>query len=424
MRTVYLHLIDGFEFEKLVGEIFRLHGFSVIDVQATGDAGRDLILEKDGNRTIVECKHQKGSVGRPVIQKLHSAVVVDHKAERGIVVTTGRFSKQAQEYVKQQNIPIELVDLPSLRRLAAQVDMELLLKGEKASQKVYSIHKRELTFKNITDVLSKKLESYPASLEEIFKQLRWSVNLLPAYRIRYRIDHTTKNTVGDILYDVHESGIMHLKADDLKETSSDINEYFRQTRSKNFFIQPRALEALKPPFIYDVSSASKKGKDDIISNYAINVIYRGRNNIRYERLCKPKSKDILISNIVPIYIPYQKILLGVIKNNYNFEILENQTFKPLVLKSNINKCSICGSEIENKGILCNSCGNITHEPSWWRRGSHGYRCDDCGKTICRDCGFWRRKWLFMKQVVCEECAEKEKKAGKKVDKIPPLKGSE
>ena len=57
----------------------------------------------DGTRravvVVVECKHT-GSVGRPVVQKLHSAIATyDYDGpKRGMVVTTGCFTGPAEEY--------------------------------------------------------------------------------------------------------------------------------------------------------------------------------------------------------------------------------------------------------------------------------------------------------------------------------------
>jgi restriction endonuclease Mrr len=58
----------------------------------------------DGTRRgiVVECKHTD-AVGRPVVQKLHSAVATfefdGHK--RGMVATTGRFTGPAEEYAER-----------------------------------------------------------------------------------------------------------------------------------------------------------------------------------------------------------------------------------------------------------------------------------------------------------------------------------
>ena len=421
MKAVYLHLIDGYEFEKLIGEIFRLHGYKVMNIQFSGDSGRDLILEREGKRILVECKHQKGTIGRPVIQKLHSAVVVDKKADQGRVITTGKFSKQAFEYVKKQNLPIELIDLPGLRSLAAQVDIELLLKGEKASQKIYPVYKNEITFKNIINMLSKKFKSVPLSLENLFKPFNWSIELLPVYRISYRIDYTCTNTVGDILLDLHKSGICHLNSNNLENIKEDINDYFVDTRAITMSNTNYVLnDIVKPFFKYDVSRVKINVVNYLIRKYKNIVTYVGRNNVKYTRECIPKKRDILIRNIDAVYLPFRITPLNALKRKYYLKILEKENKEPLIIETQLDRCYICNKKLQENGIICNSCGSITHTPGWWRRRSHGYTCDVCGKTICRDCGLWRRKWLFMKHVVCNECAIKERNEGKKLEKIPRL----
>jgi len=87
----------------------------------------------DGTRRaiIVECKHT-GTVGRPVVQKLHSAIATfDFDGpKRGMVVTTGRFTNPAQEYanrLQQNDDPhaIELLDGEDLREIADEIGLDL-----------------------------------------------------------------------------------------------------------------------------------------------------------------------------------------------------------------------------------------------------------------------------------------------------------
>ena len=73
-----LNDLSGFEFEDVVEDVFRNLGYeNVRQADRTADEGRDVIMEEvvDGTRraNIVECKHT-GTVGRPVVQKLHSAI--------------------------------------------------------------------------------------------------------------------------------------------------------------------------------------------------------------------------------------------------------------------------------------------------------------------------------------------------------------
>ncbi len=97
------------EFEYYCADVFRAHGYSVEVTPASGDGGVDLRMERDGIRTIVECKcfRPNSKVGRPVIQKLVGANQVE-RAHHTMVVTTARFSDEAVEYARQ--VGTQLVD--------------------------------------------------------------------------------------------------------------------------------------------------------------------------------------------------------------------------------------------------------------------------------------------------------------------------
>jgi restriction system protein len=93
------------EFEQFIARLFKALGYINIQLTPdTGDEGKDIELElpipMGGTMNfLVECKHwQKTSVGRPVVQKLHSAVVTDPTVNGGTIVTSGRFTSGAVEY--------------------------------------------------------------------------------------------------------------------------------------------------------------------------------------------------------------------------------------------------------------------------------------------------------------------------------------
>jgi len=127
---VILDEVTGHEFEEVMQTVLRKLGYEDVRVSAkTGDEGRDIIMKEvfdDGSTTtvIVECKHTS-SVGRPVIQKLHSAVQTYDSVSRkkGMVVTTGQFSTPAKQYA--DDVDIELIDGADLRDIASQIGMDL-----------------------------------------------------------------------------------------------------------------------------------------------------------------------------------------------------------------------------------------------------------------------------------------------------------
>jgi HJR/Mrr/RecB family endonuclease len=112
--------LSSFEFEEFVADLYLAKGFDVKLTPRTGDGGKDIILRKDNEIYLVECKryHEKNKVSRPAIQKFHSALM-DMDAKEGFFVTTSFFTQPASAYCI--NKPIKLIDLPRLIELITEV---------------------------------------------------------------------------------------------------------------------------------------------------------------------------------------------------------------------------------------------------------------------------------------------------------------
>lgn len=108
------------DFETFCAELFQSLGYEAHPTVRTGDGGIDIRLEKDGVRTIVECKCYRRShaVGRPVIQKLYGANATEG-AEHMLVVTTSSFSREAVAYAAQTGVA--LIDGPQLIAMCRRV---------------------------------------------------------------------------------------------------------------------------------------------------------------------------------------------------------------------------------------------------------------------------------------------------------------
>ncbi len=108
-----LHDISWRDFELLVGEVFRMRGFTVIENDNGGaDGGVDLVLRKEGEVFLVQCKQWRAyKVPVNVVREL-LGVMVTKGAAGGFVVTSGIFTLEAQAFAKGQNI--ELIDGPML----------------------------------------------------------------------------------------------------------------------------------------------------------------------------------------------------------------------------------------------------------------------------------------------------------------------
>ena len=96
------------QFELLVGEAFRRQGYSVEETGLGGaDGGIDLILRKDGRRTLVQCKQWKRQqVGVSVVREMYG-LLAHHQAHAVKIVCIGGYTKDAARFA--QGKPIELI---------------------------------------------------------------------------------------------------------------------------------------------------------------------------------------------------------------------------------------------------------------------------------------------------------------------------
>lgn len=96
-----LNGITWLEFELLVGEAFRLRGYSVVEMGGNSpDGGVDLVLKKGGHTLLVQCKQWKTAlVDVKVVRELYG-VIAHRGANGGFVVTSGRFTSAAREFAK------------------------------------------------------------------------------------------------------------------------------------------------------------------------------------------------------------------------------------------------------------------------------------------------------------------------------------
>ncbi|CAA9892442.1 Restriction endonuclease (fragment) [Candidatus Methylobacter favarea] len=108
--------MDWREFEMLVNEAFRQRGFAITESGVNGkDGGVDLILRKDGDTYLVQCKYWKSfKVGVQIVRELYG-VMAAKGAAGSYVVTSGVFTDDAQNFAKGRNI--ELIDGNALSHL-------------------------------------------------------------------------------------------------------------------------------------------------------------------------------------------------------------------------------------------------------------------------------------------------------------------
>lgn len=108
------------QFEELVAEAYRRQGFRVVENASGGaDGGVDIRLIKNGETHLVQCKQWRSNkVGVSVAREMFG-VMTARQATSVIIVTSGRFTREAQDFATGK--PIQLIDGPQLADLIGLV---------------------------------------------------------------------------------------------------------------------------------------------------------------------------------------------------------------------------------------------------------------------------------------------------------------
>lgn len=121
------------DFELLVGEAFRRKGFVVRENGGGGaDGGIDLVLTKNGKKSIVQCKRWKTfSIGVPLIRELYG-VMTSERANDCIFVSSGNYTAEARLFAEDK--PIWLIDGSELLEMVAGVQVQPNIKKPSSYQ--------------------------------------------------------------------------------------------------------------------------------------------------------------------------------------------------------------------------------------------------------------------------------------------------
>lgn len=110
------------QMQELVAGLLRAMGYKTQISPAGADRGKDIVASPDGfgfesPRIVVEVKHRKGQMGS---QDVRSFLGGRHKDDKGLYVSTGGFTKEAQYEADRSSIPVTLMDMDALAKAVTE----------------------------------------------------------------------------------------------------------------------------------------------------------------------------------------------------------------------------------------------------------------------------------------------------------------
>lgn len=101
----------AYEFEQIVGLLFRKKGYKVKVTRRAGDYGIDVVAEKAEEKIAIQCKLNDSEIktSNSVIQRALGALTSPYNATKLIVISTSNeYTIQAEEQAKNAQVPVEL----------------------------------------------------------------------------------------------------------------------------------------------------------------------------------------------------------------------------------------------------------------------------------------------------------------------------
>jgi restriction endonuclease Mrr len=405
--------LSGFEFEDLMEDVFRNLGYeNVRQAERTADEGRDVLMEEvvDGTRRgiVVECKHTE-TVGRPVVQKLHSAIATFEfdGPKRGMVVTTGRFTGPAEEYAQrlQQNDdphPIELVDGEDLREIADEIGLDLyngrieILCDEtlrpydpaagvdapvqEAFRDIENIEAVDLPTPH-SQVRFRPVVAITADTNAVFET---SVGVI------HRIDERTRVVV------YAERGHPEVADDDV---ATLVTENLHATVDLDEDRFTAVFDEVEERRFGQTQTEYKEWAVDRLQEYhTTTVTYTGDNNVTYTKTCEPNLSDISVQSIEAVYLPEVRQTTELQEYTYPYEYFAAGPSR-VTREDGIHRCVHCEtSGVDGTYTYCPNCGAVA--------------CDSHSKTerlerepVCTGCAVTERFALKTKYFYDEENLE-------------------
>jgi restriction system protein len=385
------------QFEEYCQTLLMQHYRCPVDLTPqTGDEGRDLLVHHPAGLRVVERKHYpNGTVGRPIVQKLHSAVLTAG-AKWGMIITTGRFSSEAEAYVQQlQDVRFELLDASKLARLIATTFPNSAIPKNLATA-IRTTSDAEFPQTFAKSVFSEsRYRSGTRSRTPVRVERR--TRYVPFYLADYEAEGSAKTARGTFEQQWH--GRVWLRGDGRDAGLGDLPLQSAAPQLGALSQILRITPGDTAPPVLQPHEAASRLREFLSENCIKYVRYYGRNNSLYVRTVAPSRGRVQIHSLVLCYVPYQRFRLEIGGVCYEGKVSEAPSHAQFRVQcAPLSVCTVCGGgTTASNQILCAVCFRPAHR--WGIFCPDSLVCRQCGAIVCR-----KHAVRFRGRQLCARCA--------------------
>lgn len=175
----YWKNLSGYEFEKEIAKLYKKLGYGVTVTPQSGDGGVDIILEKDGKRIAVQCKHHAKPVGPAPVREL-LGVVASQDFDCGIFISLNGYTKNAISEANLSKVQISLLSLYDILALLKNqsstydsigINDDSYVEEDKKKSGIIAVPTNIPIYENLKNEINIKDNDYLLQYEENFDKI-------------------------------------------------------------------------------------------------------------------------------------------------------------------------------------------------------------------------------------------------------------
>jgi restriction endonuclease Mrr len=284
-----------------------------------------------------------------------------------MVVTTGRFTGPATEYVgdlehNDDPHPIELIDGEDLREIADEVGLDLY------NGRIEILCEETLRPYEPATSLAAPVEAAVSDIENLdvadLPESHASVTFQPVVEVTAETNAVFETSVGVIhRIDDRTTVVIHANRGEPTVAESGVADLVSENRHATIALDADEIEEhFQTVTEQRFGQTETEYKDWVVEKLqtakTTTVTYTGDNNVTYNKTCEPNRSDISVQSIKPVYLPEVRQTTDLGEYTYPYEYFAAGPSR-VTIEDGFHRCVHCETAGRDESYTyCVNCGAI------------------------------------------------------------------
>jgi hypothetical protein len=402
MAALMLGEMNENEFKEFCAQVLKRLGYREVEVvSGRQDFWGDIkMVSPEKEKAIVLCIHRLGrEVGKDEIYCFCEAL---NKSEydKGIIICTGRVSKDVLQFIDSLDGRVELWDLARFMKMVNEVGVKL---GE-MTYDTEDVALPAMTKDKIIEYVVSELLNIRGftSMGDAGFDVEIDIEYMPVYRIEYRL---MRSSLGERVVVKKWEGFQIVYID-----GRDGDHLPHLNIFDDMPFEPlRRAESHK---IHDFTLTAEQAVERVYGIFGGRYAGTGSREVQGPEgfnVTKVSTyrPGIEITSVTKVFLSIFKINVRILDKAYFITCYTKPPNHVYMILNNLTHCKKCHKDLPSKELaVCNKCGEVLHYRIIER---FKHTCWKCLKIVCEECATTRRKWVMIPVRYCRTCSQEEGK---------------